>query len=113
MSSTRKSPEASSTRSSLLPTARRPGEVVQPDPRASLSAALHRRGGAARLAVFPLLVALLLPVPAGAHPMGNFSVSHYTALRLEARTVEIRYVIDMAEVPTFQEMGRAGWTGKP
>jgi len=43
-----------------------------------------------------------------AHPMGNFSVSHYAGIRLEGNSVEIRYVIDEAEIPTFQEMQRTG-----
>ena len=39
-----------------------------------------------------------------AHPMGNFSISHYTAITVHADHVELRYLIDMAEIPTFQEL---------
>src|SRR5262245_19187519 len=39
-----------------------------------------------------------------AHPMGNFSISHYAAVRVERGFIELRYFIDMAEIPTFQEM---------
>jgi len=39
---------------------------------------------------------------AWAHPMGNFSVSHYSRIELTARGVNIRYVLDLAEIPTFQ-----------
>jgi hypothetical protein len=39
-----------------------------------------------------------------AHPMGNFSINHYSALSIGKKSVQIRYVIDMAEIPTFQEM---------
>jgi ABC-type nickel/cobalt efflux system permease component RcnA len=38
-----------------------------------------------------------------AHPMGNFSVSHYSSLKVETSGVELVYIIDMAEVPTFQD----------
>jgi nickel/cobalt exporter len=38
-----------------------------------------------------------------AHPMGNFSISHYSKLRLEMSGVKLTYIIDMAEVPTFQD----------
>ena len=38
-----------------------------------------------------------------AHPMGNFSVSHYTNISIGTGGVELLYIIDMAEVPTFQE----------
>jgi nickel/cobalt transporter (NicO) family protein len=37
-----------------------------------------------------------------AHPMGNFSVSHYSRIEVSGRGVEIRYVLDLAEIPTFQ-----------
>ena len=41
---------------------------------------------------------------ATAHPLGNFSISHYSAIRIGKDAVELRYIIDMAEIPTFQEM---------
>jgi ABC-type nickel/cobalt efflux system permease component RcnA len=39
-----------------------------------------------------------------AHPMGNFSINHYSKIKIDQRSIEIRYLIDMAEIPTFQEM---------
>lgn len=39
-----------------------------------------------------------------AHPMGNFSISHYAGFTLERDFLELRYIVDMAEIPTFQEM---------
>ena len=39
-----------------------------------------------------------------AHPMGNFSISHYSGIAVHKNHVEIRYIIDMAEIPTFQEI---------
>lgn len=36
--------------------------------------------------------------------MGNFSVSHYSGIRIEQSSVEVRYLIDMAEIPTFEEI---------
>jgi ABC-type nickel/cobalt efflux system permease component RcnA len=47
---------------------------------------------------------LATPDLSSAHPLGNFSISHYTALRLEPEAVVLRYIIDMAEIPTFQEI---------
>jgi nickel/cobalt exporter len=47
---------------------------------------------------------LMTPHFGSAHPLGNFSISHYTAIRLESDAVLVRYVIDMAEIPTFQEI---------
>jgi len=37
-----------------------------------------------------------------AHPMGNFSVSHYAKLQPGANGVELEYVLDLAEIPTFE-----------
>ena len=37
-----------------------------------------------------------------AHPMGNFSVNHYARFEPAARGVEIVYVLDLAEIPTFE-----------
>ena len=45
-----------------------------------------------------------LPTSSMAHPMGNFSISHYAGITIGGRFVEVRYFIDMAEIPTFQEM---------
>jgi ABC-type nickel/cobalt efflux system permease component RcnA len=46
--------------------------------------------------------------PALAHPMGNFSINHYAGIRIERNTVEVLYIIDLAEIPTYQEMQNAG-----
>jgi ABC-type nickel/cobalt efflux system permease component RcnA len=37
-----------------------------------------------------------------AHPMGNFSVNHYARVEPAARGVEVLYVLDLAEIPTFE-----------
>jgi nickel/cobalt exporter len=39
-----------------------------------------------------------------AHPMGNFSINHYAKVRIEQGSIDIRYLIDMAEIPAFQEI---------
>jgi ABC-type nickel/cobalt efflux system permease component RcnA len=44
------------------------------------------------------------PADALAHPLGNFSISHYSGLSVHTDGIELRYLIDMAEIPTFQEM---------
>lgn len=60
---------------------------------------------------YRLLIALLLsliaaalapPKPIAAHPLGNFSVNRYTSLEIEPAGLRLRYVLDMAEIPTFQ-----------
>ena len=54
----------------------------------------------------------LVASPLGAHPMGNFSISHYAGIRIGYGFVELRYLLDMAEIPTFQEMQRTGIVAK-
>jgi len=50
------------------------------------------------------VLALALPAVAAAHPLGNFTVNRYAALRVEARMLSVRYVVDMAEIPAYQEI---------
>ena len=38
-----------------------------------------------------------------AHPLGNFTINQYSRIELAADQVTLRYVLDMAEIPTFQE----------
>jgi ABC-type nickel/cobalt efflux system permease component RcnA len=55
-----------------------------------------------------LLVALaVLPAAASAHPLGNFSVNHLARVSVSADRVDVRYVLDEAEIPTFQQRGVA------
>jgi nickel/cobalt exporter len=51
------------------------------------------------------VVGLLYAVPADAHPLGNFSVNHLSELSVAQRAVDVRYTLDQAEIPTFQERG--------
>src|SRR2546428_510597 len=51
---------------------------------------------------------LVAPPLSLAHPLGNFSISHYAGLRLTREGIELRYVLDMAEIPTFLERQETG-----
>lgn len=42
----------------------------------------------------------------GAHPMGNFSVNHYSRLYFGPGATELTYVLDLAEIPAFQLLGQ-------
>jgi ABC-type nickel/cobalt efflux system permease component RcnA len=48
----------------------------------------------------PFFAAIILT----AHPMGNFSVSHFTRIDIAKRAVNVTYVLDLAEIPTYQLM---------
>jgi nickel/cobalt exporter len=59
------------------------------------------------LSAIAALSLTLFPLPSSAHPMGNFSISHYAGIRVEQGFVELRYLVDMAEIPTFQEIQKS------
>jgi ABC-type nickel/cobalt efflux system permease component RcnA len=52
-----------------------------------------------------MLAIVALAAPAGAHPLGNFSINHLDVVRVSSNRVDVRYVLDQAEIPTFQERG--------
>ena len=54
-----------------------------------------------------LLFVLGLCRSAVAHPMGNFSVNHYSRITLESDRIRVNYFIDLAEIPTYQELQQA------
>lgn len=55
------------------------------------------------------LTSLLIPTLSLAHPLGNFSISHYTNIRLEPHHIALLYLLDLAEIPTFQEIQEMGF----
>jgi ABC-type nickel/cobalt efflux system permease component RcnA len=42
------------------------------------------------------------PSPAQAHPLGNFTTNQYAGLRVTSSGVDVDYVLDLAELPTYQ-----------
>jgi nickel/cobalt exporter len=48
------------------------------------------------------LVTLALPVAASAHPLGNFTINRFSRVEVAGPRVYVRYVLDLAEIPTFQ-----------
>lgn len=55
---------------------------------------------------FCLTITLLIfaaAVSVMAHPLGNFSVNQYSRIEVEKSQIKLRAVLDMAEIPTFQE----------
>jgi nickel/cobalt transporter (NicO) family protein len=51
------------------------------------------------------LVLPVLSIAAMAHPMGNFSVNHYSRLHFTQAGLDLTFVLDLAEIPTFQLLG--------
>jgi ABC-type nickel/cobalt efflux system permease component RcnA len=93
---------------------------MQLDERASSiqhSPANHSAAGHPPLRAFRWICGLLvfLVLTAGAafsHPMGNFSINHYSKITVGQRSIRVLYLIDMAEIPTYQEMRQAGFSPK-
>ena len=48
------------------------------------------------------LAAVAFPVAASAHPLGNFTVNRFSRIEVAGPRVYVRYVLDLAEIPTFQ-----------
>jgi ABC-type nickel/cobalt efflux system permease component RcnA len=59
--------------------------------------------GVKRLAFLAAAIAALaLPVAASAHPLGNFTVNRFSRIEVAGPRIYVRYVLDLAEIPTFQ-----------
>jgi nickel/cobalt exporter len=53
-----------------------------------------------------LLASLAIPLVAAAHPLGNFTINHYAGITVSPAAIHLDIVIDMAEIPAFQERRR-------
>jgi ABC-type nickel/cobalt efflux system permease component RcnA len=49
-----------------------------------------------------LAAALAVPAAASAHPLGNFTINRFSRVEVSGPRVYVRYVLDLAEIPTFQ-----------
>lgn len=58
-------------------------------------------------------ILLLVTIARGsAHPLGNFTINHLAKVTSRAGALHVRYILDIAEIPTFQIMHAqsGGWT---
>ena len=59
--------------------------------------------------VLAALVAFAIPANAIAHPLGNFTINRYSEVDVSGNRLYVLYVLDLAEIPTFQlEQGGGG-----
>ena len=54
--------------------------------------------------ILTLLTCFIVVPAALAHPLGNFTVNHYAGLHVTREKITIDYVMDLAEIPAFQEI---------
>jgi nickel/cobalt transporter (NicO) family protein len=67
---------------------------------------MRRRRATATLVTGAIAMFAALPASAGAHPLGNFPVNHLTQVSISSDRAQVHYVLDQAEIPTFQEIQR-------
>ena len=48
-------------------------------------------------------MSVAVAIPALAHPLGNFTINHYSRVELVGNQARVLYILDLAEIPTFQE----------
>lgn len=68
--------------------------------------ARHRRRWHGVKVIVALIIVsfiLLKPTSAAAHPLGNFTINLYSRLSVGAQEIDVYYVVDMAEIPTYQQ----------
>src|SRR5271155_3134417 len=80
-----------------------------PNQRKAPNNMLAKRSG--RLVVLLLLFGLCRL--ASAHPMGNFSVNHYSKISVQGDRIIVGYFIDLAEIPTYQELQQGNIAATP
>ena len=51
-----------------------------------------------------LLVSFIFVPVAFAHPLGNFTINQYVGLNISHEMILVDYVVDMAEIPAYQEI---------
>jgi nickel/cobalt transporter (NicO) family protein len=49
-----------------------------------------------------VVAALAVPAAASAHPLGNFTINRFSRVEVSGPRLYVRYVLDLAEIPTFQ-----------
>lgn len=54
--------------------------------------------------LFTLMICFVFVPVVFAHPLGNFTINHYSGLQVSREAIAIDFVIDMAEIPAFQEI---------
>jgi ABC-type nickel/cobalt efflux system permease component RcnA len=54
------------------------------------------------IVLLTVAAALIGPAAASAHPLGNFTINRFSRVEVSGPRVYVRYVLDLAEIPTFQ-----------
>lgn len=60
-----------------------------------------------------IVACFVVPSAANAHPLGNFTSNHLTRIGVGATSIDLHYVLDDAEIPTFSLLRSLDVLGKP
>jgi nickel/cobalt exporter len=66
-----------------------------------------------RIVAIAIFAMFATPLPANAHPLGNFTSNHLTRIDVRAASIDVHYVLDEAEIPTFSLLRSLDAHGKP
>lgn len=66
-----------------------------------------------RIVAIALIAYLATATAANAHPLGNFTSNHLTRIDVGATAIDLHYVLDDAEIPTFTLLRSLDAHGKP
>ena len=58
------------------------------------------------------MYAFCTSAPLEAHPLGNFTINHLSEISLSGHSARVRYILDMAEIPTYATMRERDASGK-
>jgi nickel/cobalt transporter (NicO) family protein len=76
---------------------------------------MRRISTLSRSSALRMLAAFVLTGACGtiatAHPLGNFTVNHFSRIEIGSNRVSLRYIVDMAEISAFQELQLADADG--
>src|SRR5215471_3951320 len=54
-----------------------------------------------------ILLLLMLASKTSAHPLGNFTINHFARVEVGRSRIQLRFVVDMAEISTIQQLQSA------
>jgi nickel/cobalt exporter len=57
------------------------------------------------LILLAAVASLAVPALAAAHPLGNFTTNRYSRVELSGDRIYVLYILDLAEIPTYQAAG--------
>src|SRR5262249_47035474 len=60
------------------------------------------------LVALPAVFVAVAAFNGSGHPLGNFTINHYSRIEVASDDIRVHAVIDMAEIPAFQELQQIG-----